>query len=26
MSTYFSEGFENLETKFEDFIKAFDKN
>ena len=25
MSTYFSEGFENLETKFEDFIKAFDK-
>jgi hypothetical protein len=25
MSTYFSEGFDNLETKFEDFIKAFDK-
>lgn len=25
MSTYFSEGFEKLETKFEDFIKAFDK-
>lgn len=25
MSTYFSEGFENLEKKFEDFIKAFDK-
>jgi hypothetical protein len=25
MSTYFSEGFENFEKKFEDFIKAFDK-
>lgn len=25
MSTYFSEGFEKLETKFEDFIKAFNK-
>lgn len=25
MSTYFSEGFEKLETKFEDFIKAFEK-
>jgi hypothetical protein len=25
MSTYFSEGFEKLEKKFEDFIKAFDK-
>ena len=25
MSTYFSEGFEKLETKFKDFIKAFDK-
>jgi hypothetical protein len=25
MSTYFSEGFEKFETKFEDFIKAFDK-
>ncbi len=25
MSTYFSEGFEKLETKFEDFLKAFDK-
>lgn len=25
MGAYFSEGFENLETKFEDFIKAFNK-
>ena len=25
MSTYFSEGFENLETKFEDFLKAFER-
>lgn len=25
MSTYFSEGFDNLETKFEDFLKAFER-
>ncbi|OXB04169.1 hypothetical protein B0A81_16970 [Flavobacterium plurextorum] len=25
-STYFSKGFEKFETRFEDFIKAFDKN
>ena len=25
MSAYFSTGFENLETKFEDFLKAFDR-
>jgi len=26
MSVYFSTGFENFETKFEDFIKSFEKN